>query len=318
MARRLFSELSPQTDWLSVKRMILQRRIRNVLAGGRFARSRDLTPLPVTVYVHNSLIRRRLGNVDLELQENKAVTLGLAAPHINGILIRPGETFSFWELVGHCTARKGYRMGLTISHGGPDFGIADRMCQFTNLLHWMVLNSPLDVVEHHHHGELDLFPDFNRQIPFGTGTSIVYNYLDYRVQNTTDTTFQFQVHVTEEYLRGELRAVEPLAAKYHVTERGAYFYERDGKVYRHNRIFRSQRDRRTGNELGYELLLENDALVMYGRDLIRSRIHSSQAEAIGATTAVAGPTDKAADITAEAVPGPSDNVGMGQASTAAP
>jgi vancomycin resistance protein VanW len=289
LARRLFSEFSPQTYWLSVKRMILQRRILNLAAGVRFARGRQLESLPVAVYRHNSLIRRRLGNVDVELQENKAITLGLAAPHIDGIMIRPGETFSFWELVGHCTARKGYRMGLTISHGGPDSGIAGGMCQFTNLLHWMVLHSPLDIVEHHHHGELDLFPDFNRQIPFGTGTSIVYNYLDYRVRNSTDNTFQFRIDVTEEYLRGELRSAKALPTKYHVMERDAYFYELDGKVYRHNRIFRTERDKRTGNELRCELLLENNALVAYDRDLIRMPIYSSEAAAKTAAAAAAVP-----------------------------
>ena len=62
--------------------------------------------LPVNVYSHNSLIRRRLGTVDLALQENKSVSLGLAAPHIDGTLIRPGETFSFWTLVGRCSAKR--------------------------------------------------------------------------------------------------------------------------------------------------------------------------------------------------------------------
>ncbi len=33
------------------------------------------------------------------------------------------------------------------------------MCQFTNLLHWMALHSPLTVTEHHRHSGLDLFPD---------------------------------------------------------------------------------------------------------------------------------------------------------------
>jgi vancomycin resistance protein VanW len=283
LGRRLFSELSPQTYWLAVKRQIVQRKIGNVVGGHRFASSRDFEPLPVTVYRHNSLIRRRLGNVDLELQENKAISLGLAAPHINGILIRPGETFSFWKLVGHCTARKGYRTGLTINHGGPDSGIAGGMCQFTNLLHWMVLHSPLDVVEHHHHGELDLFPDFNRQIPFGTGTSIVYNYLDYRVRNSTDNTFQLLIHLTDEHLCGELRAERPVPIKYHVKEHDAYFYEHDGKVYRHNTIIRSHRDKRTGNEIANEQLLENNALVMYDRTLIRQPIYSNRDEAMRAT-----------------------------------
>lgn len=37
----------------------------------------------------NSLIRRRLGNVDMQLQENKAINLSLATPKINHILIKP-------------------------------------------------------------------------------------------------------------------------------------------------------------------------------------------------------------------------------------
>ena len=145
MARRLFGELSPLTYAIAVKRQIALRKVRDLRARTSFARARSAEPLPVSVYRHNSLIRRKLGNVDLELQENKAVSLALAAPYIDGILIRPGETFSFWQLVGKCTARKGYRTGLTINHSGPDSGIGGGMCQFTNLLHWMVLHSPLEI-----------------------------------------------------------------------------------------------------------------------------------------------------------------------------
>lgn len=53
------------------------------------------------------------------------------------------------------------------------------MCQFTNLIHWLILHSPLDIIEHHHHNRFDLFPDHNKKIPFGTGTSIMYNYIEY-------------------------------------------------------------------------------------------------------------------------------------------
>ncbi|WP_125614073.1 VanW family protein [Specibacter cremeus] len=272
MGRRLFGEISPLTYKIAVQRQIALRTVRDLVAGTRFATSRGHDRLPVTVYRHKSLIRRKLGNVDAELQENKAVSLAIAAPHIDGVLVRPGETFSFWHLVGRCTARKGYRMGLTINHSGPDSGIGGGMCQFTNLLHWMVLHSPLEIVEHHHHGEIDLFPDFNRQIPFGTGTSIVYNYLDYRVRNTTENTFQFSVHLTDEHLCGELRAAEPLPVKYHVKEQDAHFQAVGPDVYRRNRIYRSVRDRRTGNELGRELVVENNARVLYDHGLIKTPI----------------------------------------------
>ena len=73
----------------------------------------------------------------------------------------------------------------------------------------MVLHSELTIAEHHHHDGLDLFPDFGRQIPFGTGTSISYNYIDYRVRNDTSNTYQLRLWVDGEYLCGELRATEP-------------------------------------------------------------------------------------------------------------
>ncbi|MGA7205002.1 MAG: VanW family protein [Specibacter sp.] len=257
---------------IAVKRQIVQRKLRDLRSPAVFARTRETGDLPVSVYRHNSLIRRKLGDVDLALQENKAVSLGLAAPHIDGVLIRPGETFSFWKLVGHCSEKKGYKTGLTISHNGPAAGIGGGLCQFTNLLHWMVLHSPLEIVEHHHHGEIDLFPDFNRQIPFGTGTSIVYNYLDYRVHNPTQNTFQFRISLTDEHLKGELRAAEPLEVKYHLKERDAHFQEDSGQVYRRNKVYRAVRDKRTGNEIANELIVENNARVLYSRELINGPI----------------------------------------------
>lgn len=271
MARRLFGDISPLTYRISLRKMIALRRIRNLTHRVRFATGRA-TPLPVLLYSHNSLIRRKLGNVDLQLQENKAVNLALAAPRVNGVVIRPGETFSFWHLVGTTTSRRGYRTGLTISSGRATSGMGGGICQFTNLLHWMVLHSPLTIVEHHHHDNLDLFPDFNRQIPFGSGTSVMYNYLDYRVRNDTDQEFQFVVSTTERYLVGELRTEKALEVKFHIQETDAYFYERDGEVYRHNRIYRSARSKATGNEVERRLVIENDARVVYDRALVAAEI----------------------------------------------
>ncbi|MBG6185616.1 vancomycin resistance protein YoaR [Arthrobacter sp. CAN_A214] len=76
------------------------------------------------VYRHNSLIRRKLGNVDLHLQENKAVSFGNTVPSVNDVVIHPGpgETFPR-KLVGSCTATKGCRKGLPINNGRADSGI---------------------------------------------------------------------------------------------------------------------------------------------------------------------------------------------------
>lgn len=272
MARRLFSELHPLTYTISVRKMRFIRGIQNWLNRANFAHQDKISVLPEVVYRHNSLIRRTLGNTRMELQENKAVSLGIAAPKVDKVLIRPGETFSFWKLVGTISRRKGYQDGVVISSGRAESGLGGGMCQFTNLIHWMVLHSPLTIIEHHHHGELDLFPDFNRQIPFGTGTSIVQNYLDYRFRNDTNQSFQLLISVSEEYLRGELRTEKMLPLKYHVREREAYFYRSSDQVYRHNKVIRTATDKRTGNRVLNELLLENDALVCYEPELISAPI----------------------------------------------
>ena len=273
--RKLFCEISPLTYQISAQKEALKRRIRDFLSKTRIAKTKSGVELPFLIKKHNSLMRRKLNNVDAHLQENKAKSLGIAAPKVTNILIKPGETFSFWRLVGKATKRKGYLEGVIISNGAAKSGIGGGMCQFTNLLHWMFLHTDLEIAEHHHHNGLDLFPDFKRQIPFGTGTSIAYNYLDYRVKNTTNKLYQVIVYTNEEYLCGQVRCSAPMSTKVHIREEDACFYERDGEMMRHNKIYRKVVDKVTGNTVDDRLLLENNARVVYDygfidKDLIRA------------------------------------------------
>jgi len=137
------------------------------------------------------------------------------------------------------------------------------MCQFTNLIHWLVLHSPLDIIEHHHHDGVDLFPDYGRKVPFGCGTSIVYNYLDYRFRNNTDSYFQIITYLTDTNLCGELRVCSPLENSYHILEEDAHFAKIDGHYYRKNTIVKQTIDKRTGNELKREIIKKSHAKVMY-------------------------------------------------------
>ena len=271
MKRKLFCEISPFTYKISVLKCRTVKRIKNVLSGQKFARKKSAEKLPYMIYEHKSLIRRTLGNVDKELQNNKAVNLSIATPKINMLIIKPGEVFSFWKLVGSTTKRKGYKDGLTISKAQTSRGTGGGMCQATNLIHWLILHSPLEIVEHHHHDGFDLFPDFNRQVPFGTGTSIVYNYLDYRFKNNTDITFQLFLYVADTHLCGELRATEELDRSYHIASEDEHFVREGDIVYRKGRVYRNTIDKRSGNVIKKELLRENHARVMYDTSNIEIR-----------------------------------------------
>lgn len=263
MRRILFCEISPLTYRLSVEKEILKRRLRDFLCRTRFAKQQSEESLPILVYHHKSLIRRRLGNVNMQLQENKATNLSLAAPHINGLIIRPGETLSVWKLIGRTTKQKGYKDGLTIAKGQPSQGVGGGLCQLSNLIHWLILHSELTITEHHHHDGLDLFPDYGRQIPFGTGTSISYNYIDYRVRNNTDNTYQIRLWVDDTYLCGELRATELQPHTFHIHSENEYFSRENDGIYRNGEVYRDTIDRITGRCIYSQVIRTNHAKVMY-------------------------------------------------------
>lgn len=272
MKRKLFCEISLLTYNISVKKNIIARKLRDLSDREViFASEKSKTPLPVKIYSHKSLIRRCLGDVDMRLQENKAVNLSIAAPKVTGILIRPKETFSFWRLVGTDSKRKGYLEGLTIENGKPSSGTGGGLCQFTNLIHWMILHSELTVTEHHHHDGFDLFPDFGRQIPFGTGTSIMYNYLDYRVRNDTDRVYQLFAATDDKYLTGELRADRPQSFSYHIKAENEHFVRENQEVYRCGSVVRTTVDADSGNIVGREVIRVNHAKVMNDTELIGIR-----------------------------------------------
>jgi len=266
--RKLFCEISPLCYEISVAKCCMMRRLRDCFSAKRFCRLRSNESFPIVIYKHKSLIRRQLGNVDMTLQENKAVNLALAAPKISGILIRPREVFSLWHLVGKTSARKGYREGLMIRHGKPDRGIGGGLCQLSNLIHWIVLHTPFEIVEHHHHDGVDLFPDFGRQVPFGVGTSISYNYLDYRFKNNTDQTFQLIVYTDERYLNAELRSEKPLEVKYHIQSRNECFTREKGVFYRCGEVWRECIEKNTGKVLESRLIKMSHAQVMYDEKYI--------------------------------------------------
>lgn len=262
-SRKLFCEISPLTYKISLYKCRLIRHVHNLFSRTNFAREIATEKLPVLIYKQASLIRRKLGNIDLQLQENKAVNLKLSTSKVSGIIIKPNETFSFWKLVGRCTEGKGYKMGLVIAKGMPSMDVGGGMCQFTNLIHWLVLHTPLEIVEHHHHDGIDLFPDYGRQIPFGTGTSIMYNYLDYRFKNTTNQAFQLIIYTTDEYLCGEIRSTHCLPTKCHITVEDEKFIRNGKDIFRTGKIFRETIDIRTGNLVKKELIKENYAKIMY-------------------------------------------------------
>lgn len=262
--RRLaLGNLHPALYHLSVAEKRLRRRLYWRFGPLRLAQTTQATPLPVRIHKHQSRLIKGLGDTDERLQRNKVHNLRLAVPHLDGLLIRPGETLSFCQRVGPPSRARGFKEGMELSRGCVRPGVGGGLCQISNLLHWMVLHSPLTVVERHHHS-FDAFPDRGRVLPFGSGATVFHNYLDYCVRNDTDQVFQVRLWFSERLLEGELRAERRHRYTWHVFERDHAFVRRPDGWYRRNSLWRRRYDRQAGGQpTGEAHIHDTFARVMY-------------------------------------------------------
>jgi len=267
MGRKLFCDISPTTYKISMKKEIALRHIKNVLSKEKIAKTHSKEELPNIVKSHSSILIRKLAGVDLRLQENKVTNIMIACNKINGIIIHPGETFSYWSTVGPTGKKYGYKEGLVIGRKGMTSGYGGGLCQMANMIHWLVLNSPLEVTELHHHSDA-LFPDERRRVPFGTGTSVCYNNVDYRFKNNTDQDVQILVWCENGELCGELRSEREFPCRYKLVEENHHFKKEGEKYFRISQVYRIVIDRLTNEELYKELILDNHSAVMYDYALI--------------------------------------------------
>ena len=267
MGRKLFCEYGPICYKISLFKECLKKDLKDLLKGKKFAKKISKEELPYIWKGDAKILLRNLHGVDMQLQRNKIRNLQIASKKINGLIIKPGEEFSFWNLVGNATKRKGYLEGLVISNGKMKTGYGGGLCQLANLIHWLVLHTPLEVTELHHHSDA-LFPDSKRRVPFGTGTSISYKALDYRFKNTTKNDIQLKIWLDDTMIYGEIRGVRKIDYKYSIVEEDSYYAEENGIFYRNSKVYRIITDKITKNLIKKELILKNHSKVMYDYNLI--------------------------------------------------
>ena len=265
--RKQFCDLNPVCYQIALKKEILRRHLRDAFSHEPFAREKSSEPLPFVYYRFRTNMIKRAPGVDLTTQFNKAKNIDIASSRINGLLIHPGETFSFWRTVGRITKRRGYTAGRVIVRNKLTSGIGGGLCNLGHCLNRMILHSPLTVTEFHKHSD-SLAPDEGMRIPLSSGTSVAYNNLDYRFRNTTDYDFQILLWCEGEELCGELRgAYEPLL-RYELVEEGRHFRKEGDTYYNVSKIYRLASDIKTNELVAKDLIWDNHSEVMYDYDLI--------------------------------------------------
>jgi len=102
----------------------------------------------------------------------------LALKKIDGVVVMPGETFSYNKTLGKRTAEAGYDYAAGYAGGKVVPMLGGGICQVSSTLYTAVLYANLDIVERYNHMFLTSY------IGAGKDATVVYGSLDFRFKNT--------------------------------------------------------------------------------------------------------------------------------------
>ncbi|MBX3118533.1 MAG: VanW family protein [Fimbriimonadaceae bacterium] len=124
------------------------------------------------------------------LQMGKVQNLRIVCRAVHNICVPAGETFSFWKQVGYPGRGRGFVSGRQLQEGCIVPAIAGGICQLSNALHDLALQTGLEIVERHGH---------SRQVPnssvaAGRDATVAWNYIDLRFKAKAD--FYIQAFLT--------------------------------------------------------------------------------------------------------------------------
>ena len=93
-----------------------------------------------------------------QYQYNKVHNLKLAAAKVDGVIIKPGESFSLCYAIKDADRDEPYLEGLSLVNGKTAGEYGGGLCQLSNLLYWVFLHTPLTITERHGHGTESIPP----------------------------------------------------------------------------------------------------------------------------------------------------------------
>lgn len=212
--------------------------------------------LPYKLFSADNELYNTSTGFDMVYQENKVFNLKLAAKTLDGLLIKPGETFSLWKAMRNADKHTPYKDGLNVINGKLCTTYGGGLCQMSNLLFWVFLHSPLTIVERHTH-EVKDFPTMRNAEPEGVDATISEGWLDLKVKNETDITFQIGLSFDDVNITGGLYTDKAMPVVYEIMGKDLSYFRQNGKVYQKISIYRHEIAIDTREILSESLLYEN-------------------------------------------------------------
>lgn len=114
---------------------------------------------------------------------NRMYNIALAASRLDGVLIKPGEVFSFNKALGDVSTFTGYKQAYVIQNGRTVLGDGGGVCQVSTTFFRAVLNTGLPVVERNPHAYRVSY--YEQDAGPGLDAAIYVPTVDFKFKNDT-------------------------------------------------------------------------------------------------------------------------------------
>ncbi len=128
----------------------------------------------------------------------------LVLASVDGLVIGPGEMFSFWSCVGRPTRRAGFLPAAALKDRRLVEDVGGAVCLTSTLLYNVGLLSGMKIVERHSHS-VDSYGDA-RYFELGRDAAVEYAYLDLRFRNDFPQALQIHARIEGEAVVAEVWA----------------------------------------------------------------------------------------------------------------
>jgi vancomycin resistance protein YoaR len=148
--------------------------------------------------------------------KGRATNVELCAKTINGIMLMPGDVFSFNDIVGDTTIEKGYLDAPVIVNNQVESGVGGGICQVSSTLYNAVLRTGIKSLERRNH----TFP--SSYVGIGLDATISWDYTDYKFQNTLNYPMLIECYTKDKVLYVNIYSNEELKKRTYTIENDIY------------------------------------------------------------------------------------------------
>lgn len=167
---------------------------------------------------------------------DRNVNLKLAAEAINGIIMKPGDVFSYNDTLGERTPEKGYRPGASYVNGETVLDYGGGICQVTSTLYYCTIVADLKIVERECHGYASSYT------PLSTDATVFWGGIDFKFENNTE--YPIRIEASAEYGNVTVRLIGTDTKDYYVKFESVWL-----ETYPFKTVYKEMK---SDNEKGYK------------------------------------------------------------------